>query len=205
MEKRAGRLLLPFLALSALAGCGGGVAVYDPPAEVQARAWVEPGPPTITLLTAINRRTGDGGHSALMISGAQRVMFDPAGSWTNRTVPERGDVLYGITPTILEFYTDYHARPTYDMVLQSITVSPEMAARAIAAVEANGPVGKVRCGIAVSGILNELGFAQVAPRWRPDRIMDDFATIPGATREVVRDDSWDENEVRTQRAGGGRL
>ncbi|TFL20284.1 hypothetical protein DR046_00270 [Jannaschia formosa] len=180
------------LALPVLAGCGAD-NVYAPLEEVQARAWAEPGPPKLTLLTAINNRSGAGGHSALMVSGSERVIFDPAGTWRHPTAPERGDVLHGITPTMLEFYTDYHARPTYHMVVQEVVVSPEMAEQALALVKAHGPAGKATCGIAISGILQELGFASVGRSWYPDRVMRDFAELPGVTESKIFDDTVDES------------
>ena len=175
LARLAALLLLPLLA-----ACGAD-NIYAPLTEVQTRAYREPGPATLTLMTAINNRTGSGGHSALMVSGEQRVIFDPAGTWRHPTVPERGDVLYGITPTMLEFYVDYHARPTYHLVSQEITVPPEIAAKALELVQAHGPASKATCGRSVSAILRELGYTQVQRRWYPDRIMRDFAKIPGVT------------------------
>ncbi|PWJ18221.1 hypothetical protein [Jannaschia seohaensis] len=184
------RALALALALPLLAGCGA-EAIYAPMEEVQARAWAEPGPPTLTLMTAINNRSGAGGHSALMVSGSQRVIFDPAGTWRHPTAPERGDVLFGITPTMLEFYTDYHARPTYHMVVQQVVVSPETAEQALALVKAHGPAGKAMCGITVSGMLRKLGFTSVGQSWFPDRIMRDFASVPGVSEHKIFDDTVD--------------
>lgn len=185
LRSLAAALVLPFLA-----ACGAD-NVYAPPAEVAARAYASPDAPKLTLLTAINNRSGEGGHSALMVSGSQRVIFDPAGTWYNPAAPERGDVIFGITPKILEFYIDYHARPTYHMVVQELTVTPELAARALALVEANGPAPKATCGRAVSGILRDLGYTQVGRSWYPGSIMRDFQKLPGVVRSEVYDDTDD--------------
>lgn len=184
------RALALTLGLSLLAGCGAD-SIYAPVAEVSARAHVEPGPARLTLMTAINNRSGEGGHSALMVSGSQRVLFDPAGTWRHPTAPERGDVIYGITPTMLEFYTDYHARPTYHVVVQEVVVPAETAERALALVEAHGPASKATCGMSVSGILRELGFSQVDRSWFPARIMRDFAEVPGVVEHKIFDDTED--------------
>lgn len=184
------RALIAALMLPLLAACGAD-AVFAPPAEVAARAFRAPDAPRLTLITAINNRSGSGGHSALMVSGSQRVIFDPAGTWRHPTAPERGDVIFGITPTMLDYYIDYHARPTYHVVIQDLSVTPELAARALALVEAHGPAGKATCGQAVSGILRELGFAQVGRSWFPDRIMRDFQDVPGVVRSEVYDDTDD--------------
>ncbi|CTQ48490.1 hypothetical protein [Jannaschia donghaensis] len=184
------RALAVMVFLPLLAACGAD-NIYAPLSEVQNRAYRASGPTTLTLLTAINNRSGAGGHSALMISGDQRVIFDPAGTWRHPTAPERGDVLYGITPTMLEFYIDYHARPTYHLVSQEISVSPELAAQALQLVQAHGPASKATCGQSISGILQQLGFTQVKRRWYPDRIMKDFAAVPGVRETKRFDDTVD--------------
>ncbi|MEM8823506.1 MAG: hypothetical protein AAGF30_07850 [Pseudomonadota bacterium] len=185
------RIAILTLAPALLTACAAVDNVYAPLDQVAAYAWQEPGPPKLTLITAINNRSGEGAHSALMVSGSQRVIFDPAGSWWNPDAPERGDVKYGISPPMLDIYVDYHARPAYRMVLQEIEVTHDVAERAIALVEAHGPTGMATCGRSVSGILNQLGFTEVRQSWFPKRIMRDFARLPGVTETVVRDDTED--------------
>lgn len=184
------RVLALTLLLPLLAACGAD-NVYAPLAEVQSRAYREPGPATLTLVTAINNRSGSGGHSALMVSGSQRVIFDPAGTWHHPTAPERGDVVFGVTPQMLDFYIDYHARPTYHIVTQQITVAPELAERALQLVQANGPASKATCGQSVSGMLRELGYTQVGRSWFPASIMRDFDQVPGVVRTEIYDDTVD--------------
>ena len=198
------RALAAALLLPLLAACGAD-AVYAPTEEVAARAFRAPDGPRLTLLTAMNNRSGEGGHSALMVSGSQRVIFDPAGTWRHPTAPERGDVLYGITPAILDLYVDYHARPAFHVVMQEVAVDPATAERALALVQAHGPAGKATCGRAVSGILRELGFAQVDRSWYPGRIMADFQSVPGIVRRAVYDETLDavSPERPPGRAGAG--
>ncbi|SFJ03755.1 hypothetical protein [Jannaschia pohangensis] len=180
------------LLLSVLGACGAD-SVYAPIEEVNRRAYQAPGPTTLTLMTAINNRSGAGGHSALMVSGSQRVIFDPAGTWWHPTAPERGDVIYGITPQILDFYIDYHARPTYHMVMQEIDVSPAVAERVIQLMQAHGPANKATCGQSVTGILQEAGFTSIRRAWYPDRIMKNFAQLPGVRERKIFDDTVDEH------------
>lgn len=193
-----GRLIAALLLVPLLAACAAD-NVYAPLEEVNARAWAAPGPPTLTLVTAISNRTGTGGHSALMVSGSQRVIFDPAGTWWHPNAPERGDVKFGMTPTMVEFYTDYHARPEYRLVLQELSVSPDQAERALQLVQAHGPASKATCGQSVSGILQDLGFASVRRSWFPDRIMRDFAEVPGVRETVIVDDTEDANSPERNR------
>ncbi len=169
---------------------------WAPDEAVMKAAYHDPGPPSITLITAINNRNGQGGHSALLINASQRVLFDPAGTWWHRTVPERNDVLYGITPTMWKFYTDYHARKTYHVVLQTKEVTPEVAEEARRLVEANGAVPKAHCAYATSGILRRLpGFESLPRTYFPHKLMAAFARLPGVKTEKIYQDDGDNNKA----------
>ncbi|MDZ7708845.1 MAG: hypothetical protein U5K36_00995 [Roseovarius sp.] len=185
-----------FLALGAvffLAGCAA-ESVQSPMEEVARAAYRHDGPPRLTVYTMINNNSGAGAHSALMINGAQRVIFDPAGTFNNgRHLPERDDVLYGINPAVADVYTRYHARKTYHVRIQRLDVSPELAARAIALVEANGPVPNAACSLATSRILGQLFPGQVGTSWFPKKAADDFARIPGVTEETLHEYDSDDN------------
>lgn len=130
----------------------------------------------------VNNRTGSGGHTALMVSGSQRVIFDPAGSFRDERVVERGDVLYGITPGWLQAYKSAHARETFHVVSQTITVSPETAEKALRLVQANGPVAGAFCAQSTTAILAQLdGFESIQRTFFPVNVMEQFATLPGVT------------------------
>ncbi len=196
------------LALAAclgLAACGA-ESVWAPDEAVQRAAYVPEGPSTVTLLTAINNRSGSGGHSALLIDGQQRLLFDPAGTWRHPTVPERNDVLFGMQPQLFEFYMDYHARETYHMVVQEVEVTPEVAARISQAVQSYGAVPSAQCALSISRILSETpGFQNVSPGWFPKNVMDDFETIPGVRTTRVYDDDSDDNLELLQAQGRAQL
>lgn len=187
------RLALVLILPLALAACGA-EPKWASDDDVRRSLYRAPGAPTLTLITAINNRSGAGGHSALLVSGQHRVLFDPAGTWWHPTVPERNDVLFGMTPLMLEYYTDYHARATYHVVFQEITVTPETAALALQLVQEHGPAAKAMCGQSVSGILQQLGFSGIRRSYYPDKIMDDFANVPGVRERKVFDDSPDANQ-----------
>jgi hypothetical protein len=186
-------ILLALGAAVFLAGCAA-ESVQSPMEEVTRAAYRHDGPPRLTVYTMINNRSGAGAHTALMINGAQRVIFDPAGTFnTRRHLPERDDVLYGITPAVEDVYTRYHARETYHVRIQRLDVSPELAARALALVEANGPVPSAQCSLATSRILGELFPGQVRTSWFPKKTADDFAQIPGVTEETLHEYDSDDN------------
>ena len=187
------RLCVTFAIVGALAGC---VAeeVMAPPEAVQRAAYVPDGPPKVTLVTMISNSSGAGGHSALIIDGAQRVVFDPAGSWFHPMVPERNDVLYGMGEPFMGYYMDYHARETYHVVVQEREVAPETAASLIAAVESYGAVPNAQCSLSISRVLSRTpGFEEIGTSWFPARTMDNFGRLSGVRETRVYDDDSDDN------------
>lgn len=189
------RRTLTVLALPVLLAACGAEAVWAPDEAVARAAYRQPGPSSITLMTMVSNRSGAGGHSAVMINASQRVIFDPAGSWWHRAAPERNDVHFGITPQILDFYIDCHARETYHVVIQTVEVSPEAAQRALAIVQSNGAVPKAFCGQSTSNVLRQVpGFESIPATVRPKSIMEAFARLPGVRTEKVFDNDPDANE-----------
>ena len=187
------RALLSLLALLTLAACGA-EPVWAPEEKVQAARYVHDGPNAITLFTVINNRSNAGAHSGLMINDSERIMFDPAGTWQHPRIPERNDVHYGITPRIVNFYIDYHARETFRVVEQTVIVSPGVAALVAQRAKAYGAVPKAQCAKSVTDILRGVpGFENIRASWYPNKIMDDFAKIPGVTTRVIRDEDADKN------------
>ncbi|CUH58899.1 hypothetical protein [Thalassobacter stenotrophicus] len=186
------RWLAVVAALCALSACTAEPKWADDSAVTQAR-YIHDGPTSLTLITAINNRSGNGGHSALLVNGSERVLWDPAGTWWHPTVPERNDVLFGMNPTVYDFYLDYHARETFHVVLQEVEVSPEVADQALALVKANGAAGNATCAITTSRILQALGLPQMSPSYFPVQVMEDFAKLPGVSERKIFDDSPDSN------------
>jgi hypothetical protein len=189
--------VLRVCAALALAGALSGCAadpVMAPEAAVSAASYRPAGGPTVTLMTMISNTNGSGGHSALMIDGEQRVLFDPAGSWRHPMIPERNDVLYGMGEPFLGFYMDYHARETYHVVVQELDVPPETAAQLIAAVESYGAVPNAQCSLAVSRVLSQTpGFERLGTSWFPTRTMERFGAIAGVRERRLYDDDSDDN------------
>ncbi|KAJ02224.1 hypothetical protein [Sulfitobacter mediterraneus] len=182
------------LALVALlAGCAADTSPDSPIEAVQAAAYQAPGPKTLTVFTMVNNRTGSGGHTALMVNGSQRVIFDPAGSFRDPRVTERGDVLYGVTPGWLQAYKSAHARSTYHVVSQEFVVTPEQAEKALRLVQANGAVPGAFCANATTGILSQIdGFEGVKQTFYPVKLMEQIETFPGVrTTRLYENDAGD--------------
>ena len=199
------RFLLCLLLPLALAACGA-EPKWAPDADVQRAYYHLPGPATITLFTAINNRSGEGAHSGLMISGGERILFDPAGTWWHQSVPERNDVHYGITPGIEQWYINYHARETFHVVKQEIVVSPEVAALAAQKAKAYGAVPKAMCANSVSTILGGLpGFEGLGHSYFPGRLMRKFGELPGVHEEYYFDNDNTNHSVMMTKAQAMRL
>jgi hypothetical protein len=187
------RLVLSLVAVLGLAACGA-EPKWAPEEQVQAARYVE-GPPTyITLYTVINKSSGSGAHSAILVNGSERVIFDPAGTWHHPRLPERNDVHFGMTEKALAFYVDYHARETYDVVEQKVYVSPEVAELVLAKVKAYGAVPKAMCTNATSSILRSVpGFESLPSTWYPKKLSEPFGQLPGVQTRLITDDDDDSN------------
>jgi hypothetical protein len=189
------RFILVLALLIGVGGCASTTANDAPTAAVLEALYAPEGPPKLTLITVVNNRTGEGGHTALMVSGSQQVIFDPAGSFQHALVPEQGDVLYGITPSWFSSYKSAHARSTWHVVTQEIEVTPAQAEQALGLVRANGPVGSAFCTRSTSGLLRRVqGFEDISSTFYPVKLMEQMALRPGVTTEKYYED--DEGDVR---------
>jgi hypothetical protein len=195
------RRLMWLCALALLAACGAD-NVYAPADAVARARYVDPaGVAYVTLFTVINNQNNSGAHAGLLINGSQRVLFDPAGSWFSPNAPERHDVHYGITDSILRFYIDYHARLAYRVNEQTVQVSQATADRLIAAAEAYGSVPKAQCANAISHVLGQVPEFQsvIGTTWLPLVLSKRFDRLPGVSDTVVFD--TDSNDHKAMLVG----
>ncbi|WP_136683510.1 hypothetical protein [Falsirhodobacter xinxiangensis] len=199
------RLILCLLGLLTLAACAEPKWADD--AAVTRAVYTSQAPTSVTLFTVVRKRDGSSGHSGLMVNGAQRIIFDPAGSWNHPDVPERNDVLYGMTDKMVAFYIDYHARETYDVVEQTVPVTPQVAAMVAQRMQSYGAVPKAHCARAITGVLDGVpGFEDVGRTWYPTKLMQRFDQLPGVVKRTITDDSADKNHgVLLVQAGDPRL
>jgi hypothetical protein len=187
------RLLLSLVALLGLAACGA-KPTWAPQEQVDAVRFVAEEPTHITLYTVVNKRTGSGAHSAILVNASERAIFDPAGSWYHPRLPERNDVHYGMTDKAIAFYVDYHSRETYDVVEQRIEVSPEVAELVLRRVQEYGAVPRAHCTQATSTVLRGVpGFQSLPSTWFPKVLSQSFAELPGVSTRVITDDDDDSN------------
>ena len=185
-------LIAGFLAMVFLAGCGA-ESIISPEEFVREKAYRHDGPSRITLFTMINNKTGAGAHTSLMINGSQRVIWDPAGSFSHETIPERNDVVFGITPIVADIYTRYHARETFHVRVQELDVSPEVAEGIMRAAMSYGAAPRAQCALSTSTILSEFFPNTIQRGWYPRKLADAFQTIPGVRSQTLREYDSDDN------------
>ncbi|MGR3484184.1 MAG: hypothetical protein ACU0BF_02485 [Paracoccaceae bacterium] len=188
--------LLGAPAAVALTGCGAAEPRWAPQAQVAAARYVHPGPPTLTLYT-MRRVDGDGGeHTGLMISGRERALYDPAGTFGHPSLPERNDLHFGMTPAAERAYLSYHARTSYYVEIQRIAVSMAQADRAFAAVAAEGAAPKANCAVFTGRALRQVpGFEDIRPTWFPGTLAERFGNRPGVEQTFYRETDSDDLEV----------
>ena len=185
---------LALFALVALSACSTAEPVTAPPEAIAAARYVGDAPTSITLYTVINNRSNSGAHSGLMINASERVLFDPAGSWSHPTAPETNDVHFGFTPRMQNFYIDYHARESFRVVEQTLIVSPAVAELVRQRAMAYGAVPKAQCSNSLSKILDGVpGFEGITGTWFPNKLSEQFGTLPGVVSKTIRDEDADNN------------
>ncbi|MFN4100290.1 MAG: hypothetical protein ACK4GT_10975 [Pararhodobacter sp.] len=183
--------LLALLSLIFLAACTTKPTVWAPEEAVIAARYQHDGPPEIVLFNVIDNERGRGEHSALMINApSQRVLFDPAGTWTHPDAPERHDVHYGFDATQLYRYTYYHARRTHHVRIQTLQVPPATAEYILRLAEQQGPVPDAYCAKSIVAILHQVpGFEWIRDSFYPNSLSEQFATIPGVREERIYSDA----------------
>ncbi|MFC7705682.1 hypothetical protein ACFQXB_15950 [Plastorhodobacter daqingensis] len=190
------RLLLALL-LPLIAACAGvNDAKQAPQAAIDQALYRDGGAPALTIYTVVNNATGRGGHTALLINADHRALFDPAGSWYNDATPQRNDMHYGMTPALVELFEDHHARPTHHVVIQKISVPPEVARKAMRLAEAEGALPESFCTRATSRVLSALpGFERIKTTWFPVALSEQLSGMPGVVTTIRHDDEWQPHEI----------
>ena len=191
MQRRAFLSMMPL----ALAGCAA-ESVWAPD-DVISRAYTPgSGRPSLTLYTMRNVDNGGGAHSSLMIDASQRVMFDPAGTFRSPYIPERNDVLFGLSPEVEGYYVSFHARATFWVLGQKVEVPAAVAEEALRLALANGPVAEANCTRATSTLLSKLpGFSSIRTTWFPNALAEAFGALPGVVETEYRESDDDDKSI----------
>ena len=185
------RLLTGLLALLSLVACTADHK-FASDAEVSRARYVDPNPASITLFTSINTRTTSGVHSALLINSTERVLYDPAGSWDQPAAPEREDMRYGMTPQMLGNYSDFQGTAPFELIEQTIFVTPEIAEMVKQNAIAHGAANKAACTNALGQILRQVpGFESLPGTLFPKQMSIAFGKLPGVQTRTITNLSGD--------------
>ncbi|MEM8592582.1 MAG: hypothetical protein AAGF13_08655 [Pseudomonadota bacterium] len=200
MDRRAFLLGAPAL----LAACTTKETVFATQGVVDAAFVHNNGPTRIEVFSSFTVGSNTGAHTALLIQADQNVVFDPAGTFSHSRLPERHDVIYGMSESARKVFIDYHTRETYWTTLQSIEVSPETAQFCLRQAEQAGPVPDAMCTRSITTILAEAPAMPVDVRvtWFPRNLHDQLLDQPAVIRQEFRqnDDAdkekfWENNDV----------
>jgi hypothetical protein len=194
------RALLVLTAVAALAGCETyRPADYD---EIARARYVSPEPPSVTLMSMVNTRSGRSAHVGLLINGSQQVLYDPAGSFTHPELPRRADIHYGMTPRYVDYYERYHARFDYFVEAKTVPLTRAQADQLIANAQAEGKAMKTTCALAVADVLRPVPpFQGVERNFYPEPLRKYFARTAGVDVHYVREldigknRDWERSEV----------
>lgn len=189
MHRRTFLIGLPMVGLAACAA----EPIWAPEDQVTRAFTPQIGPASLTLYTMRNNGSGNGAHTGLVINASQRVLWDPAGTFQADALPERNDVVYGITPNVERLYASFHARETYFVVGQKLEVPQATAEQVLRAVQSYGAVRKAHCTRSTTTILQTIpGFENVRRTYSPTRLMEDFGDIPGVETWEIRENDADD-------------
>ncbi len=169
----------------------------SPEPEVLAARYVHDGPARLTLYTMRSNSNGQGAHTSILINASERVAFDPAGSFRKEgAIVAKNDVVYGMTPWLVDQYTRFHARETYHVVLQSIDVSPPVAEMALRKAQSLGPVLESQCAQYTSQVLRSLpGFEDAPSTLFPIKLEEYFAAKGATYDRLFEYDEDDKSKV----------
>ena len=187
-------LVLGLAATACLAGC----EIYTPatPDQIAAARYVSPEPPSVTLMSMVNEKSGKSEHAGILINGSQQVLYDPAGTFTHPDLPRAGDIHYGMTPRYVDYYERYHARFDYFVEAQKVPVSRAAADQLIANAQAEGQRMKMTCSLAAADVLRPVPpFTGVRYSLFPEALRRDFEKIPGVTDSYVYENDVGQNKV----------
>lgn len=188
------RIFVLLTLLLGLAACAG-ESVWAPDEAVDRARYSSSNAPTLTLFTVINVKSGNGGHSALLVDApSERVLFDPAGSFNHPRLPERNDVIHGMSDPAVDFYIDYHSRTSWRVIKQDLVVPAGVAEQALRLVKENGAVPQAYCANSISNLLRQLpGFDSIRSTMFPENLMKQFSDFQGVQRSEYHDNDPDIN------------
>ena len=202
------KVLIAAAALAALAACAPRNPEVLPPEQLAPLAYRSNTPPSVTVYTVLNQVTGAGTHTALLVNGSERVLFDPASGFKAEGVTRSGDVLYGYTPGVESAYFAVHDRHNFVVKTTTFALSAESTERLLQQAKAYGPVAPAHCATSTIDILRtDPAFAALDTTYSPRKLGQQLDQLPGArsgelTSDMFRNVVQPEATKFDQRPGG---
>ena len=107
------------------------------------------------------------------------------GSFEYGLIPERNDVLFGISPRFEQAYKSSHASEKRYIQIQTIPLTDAQAAAAYQAAVNWGASPAAHCTSATSGVLKSIpGLESIQSTWYPRKLAEQVARLPGVTEEI---------------------
>ena len=152
----------------------------DPASEADLPRYRHLGSATVTLITVLSKRDGSGGHSALIVNGEHRVIFDPEGSLSHTSLAVSSDVIYGANPAVVESFIGYHTRKTDDTVTETLDIADAVASDLLTRVMLHRTVMQSYGTQSVGALSRSTpGFEGIRPMFPSKNLMESFAAQPG--------------------------
>ncbi len=178
------KLVVLVMMLIGLTGCAREVASSSE--EISRVAHRSEEPPYIAIVNMVDRSDQRAAHTAMIINASQRVIYDPAGTFQHRDLVERGDIHYGATDRMVDYYERYHARFSHFVHTQKIYLTAEQAERILRRTEAQGPSPKMFCTIHTGQILKDIPeFSYISVGFFPENLRRQIAKYPGVVDSYV--------------------
>ncbi len=184
------------LAASILAGCAG----IDPTTdaefikELRAETSYLPvnAPPSTTLVLAEHKGGSGAVHAALIVTGSERLIYDPSGSFTHPDTRRYGDVVYGASDEIVELFALHNADRNHDAVMRTIALESDEAEILLNSARTHGGAMPGFCAKSVASVLRSVPrFASMRDTFWPSNVQQDFENVsPVEIRSVSDTDSF---------------
>ncbi|MGI3169222.1 hypothetical protein ACRARG_08730 [Pseudooceanicola sp. C21-150M6] len=188
--------LSALLIVLALPACAPRNPQILPPEQLAAAAYRSAKPPEVTVYTVVNKASGSGTHTALLINASERVLYDPASGFEAEGVPRSGDILYGYSPGVEKAYFSVHERHSFRVRTHSFAVSSETAERLLRAAKAQGPAAPAHCAVSTIEILkSEPAFAALQETYSPKKLGQQLDQMPGAKISELTEDMFPQTRV----------
>ncbi|MXU66811.1 hypothetical protein [Oceanomicrobium pacificus] len=173
------RAIAAIVLLTLLGACADNTA--SPPEEIARAAYQSGEPPYIEVLSMVSEKTGQSDHTGVVVNApSQRVLYDPAGNFKHPSMPHKGDVFYGASDRMVDYYKRFHARFGFYVQSQKVYVSASEAEQFLREIESRPPTRNVFCGASTASVLRTApSFSDYMSAWfLPETVRINVSRMP---------------------------